>query len=182
MEKDNTLLFFDFLRANGFNPNNYEGILELLQSAKDSLSKYLIYFNHYLLSEKVRYDELYTYGINGGNGYVDKKGITLIEKPYINLNQNNEIPSMSKFGSIIYYHEDFDFEIKHICNMFYFPQGKFFGFITGKNDETLKTKLSIYKNLLECVNSIGNKEYEIIHDSITSYDKEFYLVKRKGIR
>ena len=182
MEKDNTLLFFEFLRANGFSPNNYEGILELLQSAKDSLSKYLIYFNHYLLSEKVRCDELYTYGINGGNGYIDKNGITLIEKPYINLKQNHECPSIDKFGSIICYHEDFDMEIKRICIMFYIPKDKFFGFITDKNDETLKTKLSIYKNLLECVNGIENKEYELIHDSITSYDKEFYLVKRKGIR
>lgn len=181
MEKDNTLLFFDFLRANGFNPNNYEGILELLQSAKDSLSKYLIYFNHHLLSQKVRCDELYTYGINGVNGYLDKNSITLIEKAYINK-QNNICPSIDEFGSIICYHEDFDFEIKHICNMFYHPQDKFFGFICDKYDKTLKTKLKIYRNLLECINGIENKEYELIHDSITSYDKEFYLVKRKGIR
>ena len=182
MEKDNTLLFFDFLRTNGFNPNNYEGVLELLQPAKYSFSKYLIYFKHFLLSEKVRYDDLYIYGVNGGKGYINENGIKLIENPNIKLNQNNNKPSINEFGSIICYHEEFDMEIKRICNMFKYPQDKFFGFIADKKDETLKTKLSIYKNLLKCISSCENKEYEIIHDSIISYDKEFYLVKRKGIR
>ena len=56
--------------SEGFNPNNYEKILELLQSAPLSLSKDLTKYNPYLLSDKVVYSELDEYGINGAYGYL----------------------------------------------------------------------------------------------------------------
>ena len=77
MEINNTrkesYLFLKYLLEEGkFNPNNYEGILELGQSVPNSLSKYLRDFNQYLLSKKVVYEELDSLGLNGAYGYLEQ--------------------------------------------------------------------------------------------------------------
>ena len=51
MEKKDSLLMLKYMISEGFNPNNYERILELLQSAPLSLSKNLKEYNPYLLSK-----------------------------------------------------------------------------------------------------------------------------------
>ena len=64
-------LFLKYLLEEGkFNPSNYEGILELGQSAPNSLSRCLRDFNQYLLSKKVIYEELDSLGLNGAYGYL----------------------------------------------------------------------------------------------------------------
>ena len=45
MEKKDSLLMLKYMISEGFNPNNYERILELLQSAPLSLSKNLKEYN-----------------------------------------------------------------------------------------------------------------------------------------
>ena len=40
-EREDSLLFAEYIINNGFNPNNYENILELIQSVPSSISKYL---------------------------------------------------------------------------------------------------------------------------------------------
>ena len=45
MEKKDSLLMLKYMISEGFNPNNYERILELLQSAPLSLSKILKEYN-----------------------------------------------------------------------------------------------------------------------------------------
>lgn len=71
---DNALLFWGFINAYGFNPNNYSNNLELIQSVPNSISQYLKDYKHFLLSENVRYEDLETYGIKGAHGYIDKNG------------------------------------------------------------------------------------------------------------
>ena len=71
MEKKDSLLMLKYMISEGFNPNNYERILELLQSAPLSLSRNLKEYNPYLLSRKVLYSELDDYGIDGAYGYLE---------------------------------------------------------------------------------------------------------------
>ncbi len=52
MEKKGSLLMLKYMISEGYNPNNYERILELLQSTPLSLSKNLTEYNPYLLSKK----------------------------------------------------------------------------------------------------------------------------------
>ena len=77
MEKKDSLLMLKYMISEGFNPNNYERILELLQSAPLSLSKNLKEYNPYLLSKKVLYSELDDYGIDGAYGYLENSEIVV---------------------------------------------------------------------------------------------------------
>ncbi len=77
MEKKDSLLMLKYMISEGFKPNNYERILELLQSAPLSLSKNLKEYNPYLLSKKVLYSELDDYGIDGSYGYLENSEIVV---------------------------------------------------------------------------------------------------------
>ena len=82
MEKKDSLLMLKYMVSEGFNPNNYERILELLQSAPLSLSKDLTEYNPYLLSDKVVYSELDEYGIDGAYGYLENSEIMVPKSLY----------------------------------------------------------------------------------------------------
>lgn len=41
MNNNDSKLFYDFIRSNGFNPENYYQTLELVQSVPNSMSQYL---------------------------------------------------------------------------------------------------------------------------------------------
>ena len=65
MQRNNALLLKYFKEEGRFRPYYSDGLLELGQSAYNSLSRYLNEYNQYLLSEKVNYDELNELNING---------------------------------------------------------------------------------------------------------------------
>ena len=75
MQRNNALLLKYFKEEGRFRPYYSDGLLELGQSAYNSLSRYLNEYNQYLLSEKVNYDELNELNINGAFGYLDSCGI-----------------------------------------------------------------------------------------------------------
>lgn len=77
---ENTRIFLDFLIDNGFNPENYRNILEIIQSVPNSVSKYLKNYPQFLLSEKVDYSELISHQLKGANGYIDKNGRIIVPK------------------------------------------------------------------------------------------------------
>ena len=58
----------------GFNPENQGNILEIVQSVPTSLSRYLKEYEQFLLSERVRYDELEDFGIKGARGKITGYG------------------------------------------------------------------------------------------------------------
>lgn len=68
-------LFQDYITNHGFNPNNYEQILELNQDVLGSISIYLKDYQQFLLSTKVDYSHLHEFDILGAKGYVESNGI-----------------------------------------------------------------------------------------------------------
>lgn len=79
---DNATLFLSYLiKELGFNPNNYEQILELNQDVLGSVSLLLKQPQQFLLSKKVDYDELHKADICGAYGYVQKEGLFIPESP-----------------------------------------------------------------------------------------------------
>ena len=87
--------------SEGFNPNYYQRILELLQSAPLSLSKDLKKYNPYLLSKKVNYQELEDYGIDGAYGYLENSKI-LVPKTFYNDNHFLHQPIKSLYNRYSY--------------------------------------------------------------------------------
>ena len=177
---ENTIYFLGYLLENGFNLNNYSGILELGQSVPNSLSRYLAVYNQYLLSRKVDYNELTQYGINGAYGYVEHEEIT-ISKPLMNVHHilcdvpykghSYSYPSVSKFDSIIChgYSEDLAQALK-------LKQDKYFGLCIDKSQIDQKFT-HFYRLLVAMKHYLDN--YELITDEDTKSNKEFILLKRK---
>ena len=114
MEKKDSLLMLKYMISEGFNPNNYERILELLQSAPLSLSKNLKEYNPYLLSKKVLYSELDDYGIDGAYGYLENSEIVVpktiendnrfLYRPVKRLYQKHSYgtPLIDEFGAVVF--------------------------------------------------------------------------------
>ncbi len=77
---DNAALFLSYLiKELGFNPNDYEQILELNQDVLSSVSLLLKQPQQFLLSKKVDYDELHKADICGAYGYLQKEGLFIPE-------------------------------------------------------------------------------------------------------
>ena len=199
----NTRIFLDFLVNNGFNPENYRNILEIIQSVPDSLSKYLKYYPQFLLSEKVDYSELISSQINGANGYIDKSGKMVVPKTVegdkyfkdlavrLNLYCHKTIPyyypTVNEFDSLIAYYDltgEQQISVDQIVNASKpLIEDKYIGLITDtKNQEQLTKNLEIFSLLLEVINSNSRYDYTMIHDTVSSQDKELYLIKRRNHR
>lgn len=69
--------FLSYIESYGFNPNNYEQILELNQDVNGSISLFLKEYNQFLLSMKINTSLLHEYGISGAVGYVKTDGISI---------------------------------------------------------------------------------------------------------
>ena len=88
LEQRDSALFLEYIKSYGFNPNNYDSILELLQSANGSMSQFLTQYRQYLLSRQVVYSELDDLGIDGAYGYIENA-------PY-DVTLNNELYGSNK--------------------------------------------------------------------------------------
>ncbi len=71
----NAYLFKEYIESKGFNPENYNQMLELNQDVLGSISTMLRDYRQFLLSTKVKYSELQSAGIYGANGFVEKNGL-----------------------------------------------------------------------------------------------------------
>lgn len=188
MENNDSKLFYDFIRSNGFNPENYHQTLELIQSVPNSMSQYLREYKQFLLSRRVNYSELVEYDIKGALGYLEYDFTITVPKtleaddyfryhraklPY--TPHGYIYPAISEFDTGIVFMDDFShYEVSEIFKLScakFFPN-MFIGFVTDKNDKKLGFK---EKSLLRLSNTFY---YSMVHDTDSEKGKEYYLIKR----
>lgn len=195
MRKQDSLLMLKYMISEGFNPNYYQRILELLQSAPLSLSKDLKKYNPYLLSKKVNYQELEDYGIDGAYGYLEDSKI-LVPKTFYNDNHflhqpikslynrySYSIPSTEDFDTVVFF-EDFsednlsnETESKIIFNAVENSlnfKNLYFGFITKMNYPQMDYVDQIIKHKIDQTDN-----YKLSYETVNEENKKLYLIKKK---
>lgn len=188
MEKLNNALLLKYLMDEGkFKPGYCEGILELGSAANNSLSKYLVqYYNQYLLSEKVEYDEMNALGINGANGYLTEFGIC-VPKSFYNdqhfiydapkapyIRHGYDVPTIEKFDTIIC--SGVSEDLQYVRN---FTHDFYIGYCENLNNlEKLKKCRTFYSYLLNSY-KLYNKDVTMLRDVDTENCKEYCLIKNK---
>lgn len=166
---DYSHMFLDFICSYGFNPDNYENILELYQGAKTSMSQYLKNYKQFLLSEKVKRKELEKLGINGANGYLDSKIITLDNRE----NQSILIPELDSFDVIIS-----NGILPSMKCMQRLNQDKYIGLCIDNDSPESEKKINDFYVLSEELKNCGKYQVYFEHDPL--YDgKEMYMIKLK---
>lgn len=182
----NSALFLQYIEAYGFNPSNYGTILELVQSAKGSMSQFLRKYNQYLLSDKVSYTELDELGINGALGYFSETGICIpksLQSDYHFFYR----PVKRLYTPHSYSYPDFyetDVIIANgissdVNNIIGHPQDIYLGFCMDEANENLGVSLERYECLLDLINRQSRSEYVFEHDKISSKSKELCLIRKK---
>ena len=187
MEKKDSLLMLKYMISEGFNPNNYERILELLQSAPLSLSKNLTEYNPYLLSKKVVYSELDDYGIDGAYGYLENSEIVVpktlgndnrfLYRPKKRLYQKHSYgtPSIDEFGTAILLQDSLEENSDKIYNAIKNSinfKNLYFGFITEmypKIDHSDQRLVYLFHQL---------DGYKLSYETISEENKKLYLIKK----
>ena len=188
MEKLNNALLLKYLIQEGrFNPENYEGILELGSAANDSLSKYLAqYYNQYLLSEKVDYNELNELHIKGAYGYLDSCGIC-VPKSFYNdqhfiydapkapyIRHGYDSPTIQEFDTIIC--SGISDDLEYVRN---FTHDIYLGYCADlKDSDKLKKYREFYNNLIKLYNFYSNNSI-MFRDVDSANSKEYCLIKNK---
>lgn len=194
---DNAWMFLTFMIENGFDYQNCKKILELIQSVPNSMSRYLKDYNQFLLSQQVSYSDLATYGVAGACGYLDKdNGIlayncTLDDedfRDYLETVSDKQAPKyvypdITEFDSVIAYLDWTSFEdvslLKQIvATIKYQIPKKYVGFIADK-DEAIYEKVGVFSRILEAINLKSSDEYMLVHDTVSSKNKELYLIKKR---
>lgn len=197
MKKSDSLLMLKYMVSEGFNPENYERILEVLQSAPCSISKDLTDLNNtYLLSKKVLYDELDSYDIDGAYGYLEDKNI-FVPKTLVNderfLNNSSKtlfpkhsygVPTIDEFKTVIFYHEGnlLNSDLFNTIKNSSLVEDKYFGFIMEKDAKNKKSDLMLLKEYLRNINLGSLKEHVLTYETISEKNKELYLIKRKNLK
>ncbi len=166
---DCSFLFLDYITNYGFNPNNYENILELYQSAKTSMSQYLKDYKQFLLSEKVKRKELEEIGIKGACGYLDSGIITLDPEE----SQNIIVPSIKDFDVIIS-----NGILPSMKCMQALNQDKFIGLCIDEHAKDADKKLNEFYALREELKQFGKYQVYFEHDPLYE-GKEMYMIKLK---
>lgn len=189
MEKRDSLLMLEYMISEGFNPNDYERILEVLQSAPLSLSKDLREYNPYLLSKEVVYSELDEYGIDGAYGYLEDSEI-LVPKTFENDSRflSNRLykkhsygtPRIDDFGAIICLEDSLEEKAneiyKTINNSLKFKD-LYFGFVTEKFPKIDYGDVRYIYLFYQLMSKFGC--YELSHETISEKNKQLYLIKKK---
>ncbi len=162
-------LFLDFISSYGFDPNNYENILELYQGAKTSISQYLKDYRQFLLSERVKRKELEKIGIKGACGYLDSGIVTLNNKE----NEGIIVPSIDDFDVIISNGILPSMKCMQMLN-----QDKYIGLCIDTDSEEAERKITEFYALREELKQYGKYQVYFEHDPL--YDgKEMYMIKLK---
>ena len=192
MEKKDSLLMLKYMISEGFNPNNYERILGLLQSAPLSLSKDLTEYNPYLLSDKVVYSELDEYGIDGAYGYLENSEIMVpksiyndnrfLYSPAKSLYQKHSYgaPSIDEFETVIFLEDSLEEKSNDIYNAIKNSlnfKNLYFGFITEmypQIDHGDQRLVYVFHKLINQFDS-----YKLSYETISEENKKLYLIKKK---
>ena len=166
---DYSHMFLDFITSYGFNPNNYENILELYQGAKTSISQYLKDYKQFLLSDQVKRKELEKIGIEGAYGYLDKEIITFNSKE----NQGIIVPSINDFDVIIS-----NGILPSMKCMQTLNQDKYIGLSIDIDSKETDKKITEFYKLRKELKQYGKYQVYFEHDPL--YDgKEMFLIKLK---
>ncbi len=191
MEKKDSLLMLKYMISEGFNPNNYERILELLQSAPLSLSRNLKEYNPYLLSKKVLYSELDDYGIDGAYGYLENSEIVVpktiendnrfLYSPVKRLYQQHSYgtPLIDEFGAVVFLQDSLEENSDKIYNAVKNSinfKNLYFGFITEmypKIDHGDQRLVYVFHQLMNQLD-----EYKLSYETISEENKKLYLIKK----
>ena len=193
MEKKDSLLMLKYMISEGFNPNNYERILELLQSAPLSLSKDLKQYNPYLLSKKVVYSELDEFGIDGAYGYLENSEIVVpktiesdnrfLYRPETEkrLYQKHSYgtPSINEFGAVIFLQDSLEENSDKIYNAVKNSinfKNLYFGFITKMYPKVDYDDQRLVYALHQLMNQLEG--YKLSSETISEENKKLYLIKK----
>ncbi len=192
---NNSLLFLEYIKNYGFEPEEYNKILELFQSVNSSISLNLTESDQYLLSRLVDYNELEKVGINGAYGYLDMQGEISVPKCLKNDDEFLHNPVKRPYIKHCYGAptiSDFDVIIGRIPTsldvetmqqfmsaiLYNSKQDQFFGLCIDE-DENSKNTVS---GLLKIFTGIEGKytlahDFKIEYDTISSAGKELLLIK-----
>ena len=193
MEKKDSLLMLKYMISEGFNPNNYERILELLQSAPLSLSKNLKEYNPYLLSKKVLYSELDDYGIDGAYGYLENSEIVVpktiendnrfLYRPVKRLYQKHSYgtPLIDEFGAVVFLQDSLEENSDKIYNAVLAKKENikvllqtYFGDIMyPKIDHGDQRLVYVFHQLMNQLDG-----YKLSYETISEENKKLYLIKK----
>lgn len=192
MEKKDSLLMLKYMISEGFNPNNSQRILELLQSAPLSLSKDLTEYNPYLLSNKVVYSELDEYGIDGAYGYLEDSEI-LVPKSIYNDNRflhtpvrrlypkhSYGTPTIYEFGTVIFLEDTLEGKTNEIYNAIKNSlnfKDLYFGFITEMYPQVDYGDQRLVYVFHQLMNQSDG--YKLSYETISEENKKLYLIKKK---
>ncbi len=182
----NSALFLKYIESYGFDPDNYLYMLELFQSAKGSISQFLRPYKQYLLSGRVKYDELDMLNIYGAYGSLNEDGI-LVPKTLINDNRFLNTPVKRLYPKHSYgcpTIDDFDVIIAngtspYMNNTANFSQDKYLGFCMDDTDKILDISVKRYEQLVDLINRKSKDNYVLEHDRISSKGKELCLIRKR---
>lgn len=172
IDAEDSIIFLEFLRDNGFNVEDYSSILEIFNNVEFSMAKFLRAYQVYLLSSKVTYKDLINFNIKGANGYIKDKEI------YVPSNMVNDM-LFNKKNKYYYHHpliDSFDCiigcgisnEIDELPN-----KSMFIGDIYRKDSPYVDRVFDRYKAL---ASKMG---YEYIEGEFSHLNKTMCLVKHK---
>lgn len=186
MDNINSALFLDYIESKGFDPRNYNYILELVQSAKGSMSQFLSGYQQYLLSRLISYPELDALSIDGAFGYMEENGIC-VPKTLRNDDRFLYTPHktlVKKHGYGCPTIDEFDVIIANgVCpylkNVANFSQDKFLGFCMDKDDVNLLINIRFYEELLQELEKRTRDSYVLEHDTDNFRSKELYVLRKR---
>lgn len=167
-----TMLFLEYMKAYGFNIEDYTSILEILSNVTLSMSKYLRGYDTYILNSGVDYKDLRDFGLKGANGYIKDKEI------YIPSTMEND-RWFNKRNKYYYEHpliESFDALIGCGLSNEVFELPKKPLFIGTCIDTRDKNKERIFKLYHDLALSLG---YDYYQDKASILNKEMCLVRHK---
>ncbi len=185
-EMENAREFLIFIERNGFDPKNYEKILELGNAPDTSMAVMLRTNQPFLLSCLATPESLKKAGILGMPGdikngeiiYPDQK-VAAIGGIKNRIAEYPTHPRLKRFDAIISRGIT-----KRAFDTVGTPQDKFIGFCTDIDDPSYDFRLMRAQNLLEKLNTSPNEYeggYELITNETSILPKRMCLIKRKGI-
>lgn len=176
IDKD-ALFILQFMINNGFNPENYHNILELIQSAPSSISRYLKAYKLFLLSEKVEYSELEKLGIDGAKGYIASNKEIVIQKP---IKKISLYPKIEEFDAVIAYHDWVDKNISQLITTLSSPiKDHHFVFSIEMNDPAKDKRVAFYRQILEAINKKNSVPHKMVDGEFGDKNKHVFMITRK---
>lgn len=184
MENINSFLFLDYILNSGFNPYNYQNILELFSKESESMVRNFINTNHFILSRDVDYDELDRLGLNGAIGYLNFDGIRL---PKIKESEDYFLGKLGKDSYPTFNVNDFDVIIGNgiasdLIHAFNYNKDHYLGMCVDKDDEDLDTILSLYRDVVSYLNLHSDDRYMLAKDTDSEYGKELIMISEEPIK